>query len=100
MNDSTNKTRSARDPKPEGVARRTLRRLTGRDPEPESCDHLHVQSVEDDGSGKPGTRLVCEQCGRELDAGDPAWSRRHAKDPKVCVDCGGTYWTVGARRLL
>jgi len=106
VNDSTNRTRSASDAKPAGVAKRTFRRLTGREAltereaQPDSCDHLHAQPDEDDGTGKPGTTLVCERCGRELDAGDPAWNRRHAKDPKVCVDCGGTYWTVGARRLL
>jgi len=77
------------------IRRRILHR-----PVADECDHPHVHT-EEDGAGGGSTVLVCEVCGAPLDASDPALRRRAGlRESRVCVDCGGTYWTTGARRML
>ena len=65
----------------------------------DDCEHPHARLVERDAAGERTTVLVCQKCGAPLDAHDPTLRRRqHLEEAKVCVDCGGTWWTTGARR--
>jgi len=64
----------------------------------DSCDHPHARIVHEPG-GAPASVFVCERCGAPLDASDPTLRRRQRlHEARVCVDCGGTYWTTGTRR--
>jgi hypothetical protein len=82
-----------------GFLARLLRRIT-RQPSPADCDHPHARELPDD-RGEPATVLVCERCGEPLDASDPTLRRSaRLQESRVCVDCGGTYWTTGVRRTL
>ncbi|MGD0997248.1 MAG: hypothetical protein ABR941_02855 [Thermoleophilia bacterium] len=80
---------------------RIRRRLTHATPQLEDCDHPHAHLVDSGGAGEQTVVLVCEECGRPLDAHDPTLRRQQRpSDARVCVDCGGTYWTVGTRRSV
>lgn len=85
----------------EGLIDRLWQRLTPTKPA-EDCSHPHAHRIDLDGSGEQTTVLVCAECGRPLDVGhDPTLrSKQHLSDAKICVDCGGPYWTVGTRRGL
>jgi len=84
-----------------GFFDRMRRRFSGAK-SPSDCDHPHVRSVGvGDVDPHTGGLMVCATCGRPLDANDPTLRRRqHLSEAKVCVDCGGTYWTTGTRRSL
>jgi hypothetical protein len=77
-----------------------MRRLITRRRPPDDCSHPHARELRDDAGGS-ATVLVCEKCGAPLDASDPTLRRGQRLDEsRVCVDCGGTHWTTGARRSL
>ena len=81
-----------------GFFDRTRRRFT-RTRDATGCEHPHVRVVDDPASGAPTSVFVCERCGTPLDASDPTLRRRQRlHEARVCVDCGGTYWTTGVRR--
>lgn len=85
-----------------GFIGHTLQRFTHGKPSPEDCTHPHVHLGDADGTGEQSTVLVCAECGRPLDVRHDPTLRREQRldDAKVCVDCGGPYWTVGTRRGL
>jgi len=84
-----------------GFLGRTRQRLS-RSKAPEDCTHPHAHLADVDGTGEQATVLVCEECGRPLGTRHDPTRRRaqNLSDAKVCVDCGGPYWTVGTRRGL
>jgi len=85
-----------------GGGRGLLDRLFGRSARlkaPDSCDHPHARVVYSEAGGAPTSEFVCERCGAPLDATDPTLRRKQRlHEARVCVDCGGTYWTIGTRR--
>jgi uncharacterized protein with PIN domain len=84
-----------------GFIGRVRERLNHTKSQPEDCNHPHARLVDVDGTDEQTTVLICEECGRPLDAHDPTLLRTQRGDnAKVCVDCGGTYWTVGTRRSV
>jgi hypothetical protein len=82
----------------EGFVGRIRRLLTHEKPA-EDCAHPHVRHVE--AAGGHASMPVCAECGRALDAHDATLRRtQHLGEAKVCVDCGGTHWTLGTRRSV
>ena len=76
-----------------------IRQRLSRGRRPEDCAHPHAHYAGT--GGGHATVLVCAECGRALDARDATLRRtQRLGDAKVCVDCGGTYWTLGTRRSV
>jgi hypothetical protein len=82
------------DDSPGGLLRRARRAFSRTVPAQEECTHPHARRIEADGDTI--TILVCEQCGRRLDVPDPALLHKQRLPAKrVCIECGGTYSTIG-----